>query len=161
MSCVATVRQARSIDVRELAELCALLWPDGSIEEHLIEVENKTASGKSGTLPVAFFVAEDPNNALAGFIEVGLRSHADGCDTTRPVGYIEGWYVREQQRHAGVGRELMRAAENWSREQGCLEVASDALIDNPLSQHAHSALGFEVVDRCIHYRKALAHTLQE
>ena len=49
----------------------------------------------------------------------------------------------------------MRAAEDWSRERGCLEMASDALIENEESQRAHEALGFDVVDRCVHFRKRL------
>jgi aminoglycoside 6'-N-acetyltransferase I len=157
MVCVATVfiRLARSSDAREFAELCAALWPDGSVEEHLREVEPKITSGKSGTLPVGLIVAEDADGVLAGFIEVGLRSHADGCDTTRPVGYIEGWFVRESFRGKGIGRELMQAAEDWSRKQGCTEIASDALIENLPSQEAHGALGFEVVDRCVHFKKSL------
>ena len=48
----------------------------------------------------------------------------------------------------------MRAAEDWARAQGCVEMASDALIDNSESEKAHMALGFEVVDRCVHFRKA-------
>jgi hypothetical protein len=28
--------------------------------------------------------------------EVGLRSHAEGCDAVRPCGFLEGW-------HAGPG----------------------------------------------------------
>jgi aminoglycoside 6'-N-acetyltransferase I len=157
MNPVATVpiRPARPADAPELAALCALLWPEDSVEEHLREVEQKVASGKSGTLPAVLLVAEDSGGHLAGFIEVGLRSHADGCDTAQPVGYVEGWYVQEAQRGLGVGRDLMRAAEGWSRERGCTEIASDALIDNLPSQEAHGALGFEVVDRCVHYKKAL------
>jgi aminoglycoside 6'-N-acetyltransferase I len=34
-------------------------------------------------------------------------------------------------------------------------MASDALIDNRPSEDAHRALGFEVVDRCVHLRKDL------
>jgi aminoglycoside 6'-N-acetyltransferase I len=34
-------------------------------------------------------------------------------------------------------------------------MASDAWLDGLESQHAHEALGFEVVDRCVHYRKLL------
>lgn len=33
--------------------------------------------------------------------------------------------------------------------------ASDTWIDNELSQICHEALGFEVVDRCVHYCKTL------
>jgi aminoglycoside 6'-N-acetyltransferase I len=34
-------------------------------------------------------------------------------------------------------------------------MASDALIDNETSINAHTALGFKVVDRCVHFRKEL------
>ena len=132
-----------------------LLWPESSHEEQLGEVDKVLATRMSGTLPAIVFVSEDADGVLTGFLEVGLRSHADGCDTARPVGFIEGWFVREEARGRGVGRRLMRAAEEWCRQQGCLEMASDALIDNEGSQLAHSALGFEVVDRCVHFRKPL------
>ena len=71
------------------------------------------------------------------------------------VGYIEGWYVAESYRHQGVGKKLVAAAEDWARSHGCLEIASDTWIDNEVSQSAHEALGYEVVDRCVHYRKML------
>jgi aminoglycoside 6'-N-acetyltransferase I len=49
----------------------------------------------------------------------------------------------------------MVAAEAWSREKGARELASDTWLDNDGSQGAHEALGFEVVDRCVHYRKSI------
>ena len=84
-----------------------------------------------------------------------MRSHADGCNPSRPVGYIEGWYVTEDHRRCGVGRKLLANAEAWARSHGCVEMASDALIDNQLSQSVHEALGYEVVDRCVLYRRRL------
>ena len=149
------VRRATQSDRSELAGMRVLLWPEGSLEEQLSEVDSLLSTGRSGTLPAAIFISQDADGVSTGFLEVGLRSHADGCDTQRPVGFIEGWYVREAVRGQGVGRELMRAAEEWCRAQRCRELGSDALIDNEGSQAAHQALGFEVVDRCVHFRKAL------
>jgi aminoglycoside 6'-N-acetyltransferase I len=71
------------------------------------------------------------------------------------VGFLEGWYVAETHRRRGVGAALLRAAEDWAREQGCTEMASDTWLDNEGSQRAHEALGFEEVDRCVNYRKSL------
>jgi aminoglycoside 6'-N-acetyltransferase I len=71
------------------------------------------------------------------------------------VGYAEGWFVRSELRKSGVGAALMRAAEDWARTQGCGEMASDAQIDNNVSQRVHEALGYHEVDRCVHYRKKL------
>jgi aminoglycoside 6'-N-acetyltransferase I len=71
------------------------------------------------------------------------------------VGYIEGWYLAENHRHRGIGRKLLVVAEDWARRQGCVEMASDTWVDNEVSQLVHAALGYEVVDRCVHYRKTL------
>jgi aminoglycoside 6'-N-acetyltransferase I len=151
----ASVRRAQNFDLDQLAHMCALLWPDAPASEHRRELESLLHSGRSGTLPLAIFVAHE-GEELLGFVEVGLRSHADGCDPQRPVGFVEGWFVHEAFRHRGVGKQLMRAAEDWSRAQGCAEIASDTWLDHADSQRAHEALGFEVVDRCVHYRKPLA-----
>jgi aminoglycoside 6'-N-acetyltransferase I len=107
------------------------------------------------TMPIVIFVAEASDDMLAGFLEVDLRSHADGCNPSRSVGYVEGWYVQENCRSRGIGRALLAAAENWARSQGALEMASDTWVENEVSQRVHAACGYEIVDRCVHYRKKL------
>ena len=149
------VRLAQGRDRNELAKMRALLWPDTSLEEHLKELDDALSNKIIGMLPAAILVSHDADGTLIGFLEVGMRSHADGCNPAQPVGYVEGWFVQENFRNQGVGRELMCAAEDWARAQGCLEMASDTWIDHEESQRAHEALGFEVVDRCVHYRKEL------
>ncbi len=150
------IRPARPADLDQLARLLEALWPDSPAEEHSKELQ-LLLGGKADlvlTTPHTIFVAE-AGEKLAGFLEVDLRSHADGCNPSRPVGYIEGWYIAENYRRRGIGKKLLAAAEDWARGHGCLEMASDALIDNQISQQAHEALGYEVVDRCVHYRKSL------
>jgi aminoglycoside 6'-N-acetyltransferase I len=143
------------MDRSQLAKLRALLWPDIPFEDHIRELEGILINGTNGTLPMGIFVSLDEYGNLTGFLEVGIRSHADGCDTARPVGFLEGWFVQDSFRNRGVGRVLMRSAESWARAQGCIEMASDALLDNEASQRAHQAMGFEVVDRCVHFRKSI------
>jgi aminoglycoside 6'-N-acetyltransferase I len=149
------IRPAQGADLVELAQMRALLWPDGSLEEHRNELLLAFSGNTVSTLPTTTFVAVDEDGALMGFLEAGLRSHADGCDIARPVGFVEGWFVHDAFRCRGVGKTLMRTAEEWARSHGCREMASDALIDNGSSIDAHKALGFEVVDRCVHFRKSL------
>jgi aminoglycoside 6'-N-acetyltransferase I len=149
------IRTAQRGDAIGIAELMSLLWPDGSLAEFHNEAASLIETGMCGTLPAVVLLGLGENDELVGFLQAGLRSHADGCDVSRPVGFIEGWFVRAEWRGLGVGRALMDAAEQWCRTQGCREVASDALLDNPESLRAHGALGFEVVDRCVHFRKAL------
>ena len=145
---------ARGEDREQLARLREVLWPESSAEEHAKELLEILDGKGFGTMPLTELVAEERNGVLVGFLEVGLRSHADGCDVSRAVGYVEGWYVAESHRKRGVGRKLM-AAEDWARSQGCVEMASDALLGNDVSELAHEALGFAVVDRCVRFRKAL------
>ncbi|MFZ1015548.1 MAG: GNAT family N-acetyltransferase [Terracidiphilus sp.] len=150
-----TVRRGERGDAAAVGTMMALLWPEGTLEEHTQEAANVLLTGKCGTLPAAILLAVDEKGKAVGFLQVGLRSHADGCDVEHAVGFVEGWFVQADARGCGVGGELMRAAEAWARAQGCVEMASDALIDNQASQRAHRTLGFEVVDRCVHFRKKL------
>lgn len=151
------IRPAQASDLEQLTRMFQALWPQSSAEEHARELR-LLLGGKADlvlTMPLTIFVAEGDEGVLAGFLEVDLRSHADGCNPSQPVGYIEGWYVAEDHRHRGVGGKLVARAEEWARSHRCVEMGSDAIIDNELSQHAHEALGYEVVDRCVHYRKKL------
>jgi aminoglycoside 6'-N-acetyltransferase I len=149
------VRQAGLDDVLEIAGMCAALWPEGSEEEHALEVRQYIETGRHGAFTTAFLLAQDSAGTVTGFLHVGMRSHADGCDVDHPVGFIEGWFVKPEVRGHGFGAALMRAAEDWARTQGCHELASDTWIDHLPSQQAHQALGFEIVDRCVHFRKSL------
>ncbi len=149
------IRQANLSDSAEIAELCALLWPDATASSHQAEIEELIEAKICGGLPFTIFVSSDQEGRLTGFLQVDLRSHADGCNPSHPVGYVEGWFVREEHRRQGIGTAMMRAAEDWARGLGCREMASDTWIDERNSLQAHQALGFEVVDRCIHFRKLL------
>ncbi len=100
------------------------------------------------------FLAEREDGSVAGFVEVGARPYADGCDTS-PVGYIEAWYVDPDARRKGYGRALLAAAENWARSRGYREIASDAQLNNEISYEAHRRAGYTEVDRIIQFRKAL------
>jgi aminoglycoside 6'-N-acetyltransferase I len=149
------IRPAQPADRAALAQARSELWPDASVEQHSAELAALLNGEPSGTLSEAILVAESAAGRVVGFVEVGLRSHADGCDPHQPVAFIEGWYVAADVRRSGVGRALIAAAEAWGRAQGCTELASDTWIDHEVSQRAHEALGFRVVDRCVHYRKTL------
>jgi len=149
------IRLAQPSDHDQLVRLLVALWPDSPAEEHSQELTAILQGKPPVTLPLIMLVAEASDGRLVGFLEADLRSHADGCNPAQPVGYVEGWYVIEDYRHHDVGKKLLAAAEDWARSHGCIEMASDTWIDNELSQRVHESLGYEVVDRCVHYRKTL------
>jgi len=145
------IRRARVSDLDAVTRLSTALWRKEPVAGHREHAEAILSGKPASTLPLALIVA-DLDGSVVGFIEVGLRSHADGCDTRYPVGFVEGWYVKPHYQRRAIGRALMTAAEDWSRSQGARELASDTWIDETPSQLAHEALGFDVVDRCVHFR---------
>jgi aminoglycoside 6'-N-acetyltransferase I len=120
------VRAAQESDRSQIAKMRASLWPDFSFQDHLKEL----VGGPVSTMPTATFVAHHENGPLIGFLEAGLRSHADGCDPKRPWASSKAGSLRS--RSASVG-----------------------LADYLCGQRKTGALGFEVVDRCVHFRQRL------
>ena len=126
---------ARGAEQDHRADAQALLWEQREAIALLVRLGNGTA---------------------AGFAEAALRrDYVNGCSTS-PVGFLEGIYVKPEYRHRGLARLLCRAVEDWARNLGCREFASDVLVDNTGSQDMHRALGFEETDRVVYYRKPLA-----
>jgi aminoglycoside 6'-N-acetyltransferase I len=126
------------------------LWPEDG-HTHTGEIE-KFFAGQL-RMPLQVLVATD-GDAIVGFVELSIREYAEECLTDR-VAFLEGWYVCPGTRRKGVGRALVRAAEEWGRAQGCTEFASDALLNNDVSAAAHQALGFEETVQLRCFRKTL------
>jgi aminoglycoside 6'-N-acetyltransferase I len=144
------IRPISEQDRTEWVRMRDLLWP-GAKDDHEIETELFfTEPDKK----LATFVLDRQNGRLGGFIEMGQRTYAEGCEST-PVAYIEGWYVDADLRQQGYGAALVRAAEQWGRDQGLIEIASDAEILNEVSIRAHRALGYKEEVRIVCFRKEL------
>ena len=151
MSEATRVREVRSDDTSDWLAMRMALWPEGTLVEHQDEIRAFLA-GQRPRGPWAVLMAEDGSGSCVGFAEVSVRPYAEGCSGTR-VGYLEGWFVRPDVRGTGVGRALVAAAEAWTREQGCTELASDADPENGVSRAAHVALGFDDVGLVRCFRK--------
>lgn len=145
-----TIRTLLPGDESEWLRMRSLLWPDCPLPKHKEEMQEILSANTAN----AVFVAWRSSGGLGGFLEISIRSYADGCDT-RPVGYIEGWFVDEDLRRQKVGAQLVQAAEEWARTKGLQEIASDCLLENEISFRAHLSLGYEETERLIHFRKWL------
>lgn len=146
-----TLRTATEADARTWGALRLALWPDEG--PHWDPEDVGDALGRKQ--PATAFLACDPGGAVIGFAEATLRHDYVNGTVTSPVGFLEGWYVSPSWRGRGVGHALVRAVEGWTRDQGCRELGSDALLDNLLSHAAHAACGFEETERVVYFRKAL------
>ncbi len=140
------IRKVQEKDKAEYLRMRLALWPDEEHEEALRQFF-KTPTWIT-------FVAEREAGKLCGFIEVGQRPYAEGCETS-PVAFIEGWYVDPEMQRQGVGRKLVQSAESWAKENGFTEIASDTWLENEMSIKAHKALGYDEVERLVCFAKEL------
>ena len=122
------IRPLKEADIPRWLALRAEFWP----YESPAELARQGRAALVAKPPLVVFVAEE-NNRLVGFLELGLRSVAEGC-TSSLVPYVEGWYVAADGRRRGVGGALMQAAEKWSRARGYTELSSATEAVNRLSR---------------------------
>lgn len=137
-------------DFKEWLELALRLWSDDSPSQMQVSLTNILNSPRE----VAFLVRDDQKNAIA-FINLSLRSDYVPGATHSPVAYVEGIYVKDEYRNQGVGKALIQFAQQWALNQGCIELASDALIENTASHEFHKKIGFQEVERTVFFIKSV------
>ena len=141
--------RAMQDEAGSLAELVRIIWP-----EHTLEELTEIITGYMGSKNSAVF-AESVNGEYVGAALCSLRyDYVEGCETS-PVGYLEGVSVREAFRHQGIGGKLVSECEQWAREKGCVEFASDCELTNTTSLNFHLRLGFQEENRIICFKKML------
>ena len=143
------IRKAETRDVNTVAELALCLWSEHTTEE--MEAEYVELLSKEDC---AVFLYEQDGEAV-GFAQCQLRhDYVEGTETS-PVGYLEGVYVAEPFRHKRIASVLLKACEDWAKEMGCTEFASDCELTNADSLRFHLAAGFTEANRIICFTKKL------
>ena len=141
------IKQAKPDDAITLAGLAIKLWKGDSIPEMTNMFENLISDDNA----VCFLQYVD--GKAIGFAQCQLRhEYVEGTDSS-PVGYLEGIFVEDAYRKRGHAKTLLRACEAWAKEKHCTEFASDCELENDDSLRFHTAMGFEVANRIICFRK--------
>ena len=141
--------RATADDAKTLAGIVKIVWPDNTEEELadiILEYINQDGS--------AVFAEKNDGEFIAAALCSLRHDYVEGCKTS-PVGYLEGVSVREEYRHQGVAKRLVEECEQWAREKGCSEFASDCELSNTDSLRFHLQIGFEEQNRIICFRKKL------
>ena len=73
----------------------------------------------------------------------------------RPLDFSRGFTSSRVIATAGF-LGVCEALEDWAADLGCIEFASDVLVQNALGQRVHEALGFVETERVVFYAKRLA-----
>lgn len=143
------IYKAKEEDALATAKLAIQMWENATIEELAKGFVDVIHSPEG----VVFLGATE--NQIIGFAQCQLRhDYVEGTETS-PVGYLEGIFVEENYRKQGYAKQLLATCENWAREQGCTEFASDCELENTESLRFHLSLGFEEANRVICFTKSL------
>lgn len=142
------IRRADLSDCGAVSTLGAALFHDGAnalFPEFTALLQSDDA---------AIFLALDGAHAVA-FAQCQLRrDYVEGAQSS-PVAYLEGVYVSPGFRRAGLAASLLAACEDWARERGCRELASDCELNNEASAAFHARMGFDEVNRIRCFLKPL------
>ena len=141
--------RAKAEQAKPLAELVGIIWPEHTAEELTAIVRQYIESEDSAVF------AETADGQYVGVALCCLRhDYVEGCNTS-PVGYLEGVGTREAYRFRGIAGKLVSECEQWAREKGCTEFASDCELTNTASQRFHLSVGFREENRIICFKKML------
>ena len=143
------IRESTASDSIALSQLAILLWPDHAFEEMKQEIEALLSN------PHAAFFLDFDQDVPVGFAQCQLRHDYVEGTSSSPVGYLEGVFVLENHRKHGIATRLLQHCEQWARDNGCVEFASDCAITNMDSYAFHMKFGFQEANRIICFRKNL------
>ena len=143
------LRKAIISDLITITQLAILLWPDNEFDDLKQEMKETILDQEA-----VFFLYFD-NDIPVGFAQCQLRhDYVEGTDSS-PVGYLEGVFVMENYRNKGIATQLLQQCELWSKENGCIEFASDCEITNVESYVFHMKFGFQEANRIICFKKTI------
>jgi len=140
--------QAKTEDIPAVSALAAQLF--GSPAEELAEEFRDLLSSNECAVFLLLL-----NGQMSGFAQCQLRRDYVEGTSNSPVGYLEGIYVLPEYRGQGHARELLAYCEQWAKERGCTEFASDCELGNDGSLAFHLGMGFTEANRIICFTKKL------
>jgi GNAT superfamily N-acetyltransferase len=119
------IRRAKSADAPRLAVLAGQLgYPatDAQMRERLRGIKPPSQT--------AVFVADSAKDGVVGWLHVSKEPLLE----SEMRAEVNGLVVAEGQRSLGAGAQLLAAAEDWAREQGC---KSMSVRSNVIRERAH------------------------
>lgn len=145
------IRKATKEDVICIAEMAIMMWDCHSVEELAEEFVAILYNEECAI----YLIFDNIDNMPIGFAQCGLRhDYVEGTESS-PVGYLEGIFIRKGYRKKGYAKDLLAECENWAKEKGCSEFASDCELTNSVSLAFHINMGFTEANRIICFTKRI------
>ena len=140
------IRPIRTADAAALAPLCGQLgYPatQQQVERRLVLLVDRPDQG--------LLCAESDDGSLVGWLHVQTRRVLE----SDPFAEICGLVVDERHRGAGIGRDLVTAAERWAAERGYLSVRVRSNVIRTDTHRFYAHLGYAVMKSQITFAKTL------
>ncbi|ECO2755144.1 GNAT family N-acetyltransferase [Enterocloster bolteae] len=135
--------------IEAMVPLIIQLWPDNTRDE-AIEIIKEYLYGEETGAMVHF-----ADTQCVGLALCSLRhDYVEGCESS-PVGYLEGIVVDANYRKSGIAKILCAECEQWAKDKGCKEFASDCEITNEESLRFHLHMGYTEENRIICFKKEI------
>lgn len=141
-----SIRSIEEKDYDYIAKLCGQLGYPATSEQVKPRIEDILIRENHQV-----FVAETTDGKVVGWVHIHLYPLLES-DLMAEIG---GLVVDEKCRGNGVGRELMRYAEEWAQSKGCTSVS---LRSNVVRSEAHAfykSIGYERVKGQYTFRRQL------
>ena len=143
------IRKANLNDLPMLAQLVLERYPHYAADKTYYDL------GKTMTADQSMFFLAFNEDIPVGYAQCQLRHDIVEGTETSPVGYLEGIYVKEKFRVQGYASRLMKACEQWAKEEGCIEFAGNCEVSDEEGHIFFSKLGFKEVKRIVCFAKFL------
>jgi len=140
------IRAARAVDVPVLAQLAGELgYPTatGQMERRFARVTTDADH--------QVFVAEDAAGTVVGWVQVNYTRFL----ASDPRGEVLALVVAAGSRGRGLGRQLMQAAEQWTRDQGGTQLSLRSNIVRKETHVFYERLGYQVTKTSLNFQKPL------
>jgi aminoglycoside 6'-N-acetyltransferase I len=136
-------------NLKQLTTLVLELWSECEFAEEYENYKKIIASENE-----ICYLGKNQEDYIA-FVHIGSRNDYVAGATDLPVAYIEAIYVKSDYQKQGIAKKMMTVAENWAKEKGYSQLASDANLTNSISIDFHKKVGFEETERIVCFIKDL------
>lgn len=143
------IHRATVSDAMTVAQLAVKMW-NSHTQEELAADFAELLKDDNAAVYLCFRDGE-----VIGFAQCQLRHDYVEGTRSSPVGYLEGVYVQAEHRNRGYASRLISACEQWAKQKGCTEFASDCELDNGQSLAFHLHSGFQEANRIICFTKKI------
>jgi GNAT superfamily N-acetyltransferase len=140
------VRLATREDIEPIAALCDQLGYPTTAAQVLLRLEGILDQQGHRVL-----VAGVPGGKIVGWLHIFVRPLVIS-DLSAEIG---GLVVDEAYRRSGVGRELMRNAEDWAHKRGCNTVHVRSRIERKPSHVFYDRIGYATTKTSLNFVKKL------